>query len=123
MFEEVWKWAGFLRKTNKNIGIGKELIVTSLCELLDDVKYWLQYNVYSMDEIAVRCKHRMVFIHPFVNGNGRHSRIFADILIKKLGKKAFSWGKSKLKPRETYLKALREADMGDYALLLSFARE
>jgi Fic-DOC domain mobile mystery protein B len=83
MFGDIWKWAGDFRKTNKNIGVDKFMIGMELKKLLDDCNYWIEKKVFSEDEIAVRLSHRIVLIHPFANGNGRHSRLMADILISK----------------------------------------
>jgi Fic-DOC domain mobile mystery protein B len=119
MYSDVWAWAGEFRKTNKNLGIDKWQIPTELRCLLDDARYWHENNVYSPDEIAVRFKHRIVSIHCFPNGNGRHSRLMADIIIEKIYKKpVFTWGAS----RAAYLNAVKAADQGDYSLLLVFAR-
>ena len=127
MYGNVWSWAGEFRKTNKNIGVDKWMIGQALGSLLDDVTYWIQNKVYTPDEIAIRCKHRVVSIHCFSNGNGRHSRLMADILVEKVfGREVFTWGTSSLtkmgQARQAYLKAVRAADNGDYSLLLTFAR-
>lgn len=127
MLGDVWKWAGDFRKSNKNIGVDMWQIPTTLRSLLDDAKYWVENKTYSPVEIALRFKHRLVSIHCFPNGNGRHSRLMADILIEKVFKQAvFTWGaagKNKDKDiRVVYLKALKAADKGDYKLLLKFAR-
>ena len=127
MYFEVWAWAGELRKTNKNIGIDKWLIPIELKYLLDDARYWHENNTYTPDEIALRFKHRLVSIHCFSNGNGRHSRLMADIIIEKIYKQPlFSWGAAKLSnegdTRTAYLNAVKVADKGDYSLLLAFAR-
>ena len=127
MYGNVWKWAGEFRKTNKNIGVDKWQIATELKTLLEDTKYWIENNIYSDDEIAIRFKHRLVSIHCFPNGNGRHSRLMADIIAEKVfGKKVFSWGASNLsrqnETRKLYLIAIRKADRGDIELLLDFAR-
>jgi Fic-DOC domain mobile mystery protein B len=127
MFKDIWAWAGEFRKTNKNIGVDKWLIPMELKNLLDDVIYWIEHNTYPSDEIAVRFKHRLVSIHCFPNGNGRHIRLMADIIIAKIFKRPiFSWGASTLfgegDSRAAYLKALKAADIGDYSLLLAFAR-
>lgn len=94
MYSDVWKWAGEFRKTNKNIGVDKLMVATELKNLLDDALYWVQHNEYSPEEIAIRFKHRLVSIHCFANGNGRHSRLMADLLIVRVYKEnaAFSWG-------------------------------
>ncbi|MEY3590132.1 MAG: hypothetical protein RLZZ466_652 [Bacteroidota bacterium] len=129
MYGNVWKWAGEFRKTNKNIGSDKWQISAELRSLLGDVKFWCQNNTYSPDEIALRFKHRLVSIHCFPNGNGRHSRLMADLVIEKIFKSAvFSWGaitkneNSKTDTRVNYLRALKSADTGDYSYLLVFAR-
>jgi len=127
MFSEVWSWAGELRKTNKNIGTDKWQIATELKYLLDDAKFWNEKNIFHADELAVRFKHRLVSIHCFPNGNGRHSRLMADIIIEKIYKKpVFTWGSaggySNADARTAYLRAVKTADKGDYSLLLAFAR-
>jgi len=91
MFGDVWKWAGTYRTTARNIGIEAYRIGTEVAQLMDDVRYWFANNTYAADEIAVRFHHRLVAIHPFPNGNGRHSRLMADLLIERLGGAVFSW--------------------------------
>ena len=127
MYGNVWKWAGIFRTTNKNIGVDKWQIAVALKELCDDALFWIKNNTYSADETAVRFKHRLVSIHCFPNGNGRHSRIMADILIEKVYKKPlFSWGANELahkdNARDTYIQAIRMADSGNFAPLLKFSR-
>lgn len=127
MFGGVWKWAGSFRNTNKNIGVDKYQIGIELKMLLDDCRYWIDQEIFSPDEIAVRFKHRLVAIHCFSNGNGRHSRLMADIIIEKLfSNQLFTWSSRNLvssgTSRATYLTAIREADKGHYKLLLEFAR-
>lgn len=127
MFGNVWKWAGIFRKTNKNIGIDKYLIATQLKALCNDTLFWIENKTYTPDEIAIRFKHRLVSIHCFPNGNGRHSRLMADIIIEKIfNKEPFSWGtenlSSKGNARSVYLKAVKQADNHQYKTLLEFAR-
>jgi Fic-DOC domain mobile mystery protein B len=127
MYGNVWSWAGEFRKTNKNLGIDKWQIPTALKALLDDTLYWIENKIFSPDEIAVRFKHRIVCIHCFTNGNGRHSRLMADIIIDKIYKlPAFSWGSNNLSKqtdtRAIYLKAVKEADKNNYEPLLLFSR-
>lgn len=127
MLGTVWGWAGSFRRTNKNIGVDKYQIGIELRYLLDDCKYWIANNTYPPEEIAIRFKHRIVNIHCFPNGNGRHSRLMADIIIEKIfGLPVFSWGGQNLvkagDARTTYLIAIREADAGNFAPLLAFAR-
>lgn len=127
MYNNVWAWAGNFRKTNKNIGIDKFQIPMSLKVLCDDALYWFENQTYPPEEIAIRFKHRIVSVHCFPNGNGRHSRLMGDIIIEKLfGQKPFPWGAANLSKandtRSAYLKAVKQADQGNYQPLLDFAR-
>ena len=127
LFGDVWKWAGTFRTTEKNIGVAPLEIAVNLRKLLDDVRYWIDNETYSPEETAIRFHHRLVFIHPFPNGNGRHARIMADALLMKVfEKKPIDWAgghdlQSMGERRKEYLTALRTADQGHYALLLAFA--
>ena len=128
MFGDVWKWAGAFRRSEKNIGVDWIKIGVELRILLDDTKYWIENNTYSPDEIAIRFKHRLVNIHCFPNGNGRHSRIMADIIIESVfGKEVFTWNNSNfVKPdnaRKEYIDSIRKADNGTIDPLLEFARK
>ena len=97
MYGNVWAWAGAFRKTNKNIGVDKWQIATELKTLLGDTLYWINNNTYPPEEITIRFKHRLVSIHCFPNGNGRHSRLMADIVIEKVFKQPiYTWGAANL---------------------------
>jgi Fic-DOC domain mobile mystery protein B len=127
MYADVWAWAGNFRKTNKNIGVDYWLIPSELQILVDDSIFWFLHNTFEPDEIAIRFKHRIVSIHCFANGNGRHSRLMADIIIEKLYKRpVFTWGTGLFKnsnlARMAYIKAIQEADGGNIKPLLEFAR-
>jgi len=127
MFGDVWRWAGAFRSSNKNIGVMREQIGIELRKLCGDACFWAENRIYAPDEIAARFHHRLVFIHPFVNGNGRHARLMTDLLLEKtLGRPRFSWGGAGLESasdvREAYIQALRAADRHDYAPLLAFVR-
>ncbi len=126
MFDQTWKWAGEYRWTEKNIGVSFHEIRERLMTLFGDARYWIENNTYSPDEISVRFHHRLVLIHPFPNGNGRHARLLADVLAIKLGRDAFTWGSTNLvkegEARNKYLEVIRTADNGDIQPLLKFAR-
>jgi Fic-DOC domain mobile mystery protein B len=126
MFGSVWKWAGTYRKSERNIGIHWPKISLELETLCRDAEFWKAEHVYSPDEIAIRFHHRLVWIHCYPNGNGRHARLAADLVILSLGGKRFSWGGASLEAptevRRTYIGALRKADDGDPSDLLKFAR-
>lgn len=126
MLGKVWKWAGTIRTTERNIGVEAYRIGVELRMLLDDVRYWIANGTFEPDEIAVRFHHRLVWIHPFPNGNGRLSRMAADLLAVALGRSRFTWGRANLveaaETRAAYIDALRAADNHDIAPLLAFAR-
>ena len=124
MFGNIWKWAGSFRTSERNIGVAPYEIQPKLRILLDDVKFWIDNQTFSPKEIAIRFHHRLVQIHPFPNGNGRISRLMADLLMKQFDLPALNWGSGNLTEiselRKEYISALREADNGNYSLLLSF---
>ena len=127
MFNDVWEWAGKFRKTNKNLGVDKFEIRVEIRKLIDDCNFWIENKTFSEDEIAIRFKHRIVKIHPFPNGNGRHSRLLADVIAEKIfNKSVFSWGKDNIsKPGDTrkkYLNSLHQADNGNINSLIEFSR-
>jgi Fic-DOC domain mobile mystery protein B len=126
MLGDVWRWAGRFRTSERNIGIPHYEIPMALRQLFDDAKAWIEYGSYSRDEIAVRFHHRLVQIHPFPNGNGRHARLMGDLVVMSLGGKRFSWGSADLQDagdvRRRYIAALHAADNHDIGPLLAFAR-
>jgi Fic-DOC domain mobile mystery protein B len=126
MLRDVWRWAGKFRTSARNLGIAYYEIPGALRQLLDDTKAWIEYTAYPPDEIAVRFHHRLVQIHPFPNGNGRHARLVADLLVMSLGGKRFSWGSASLHKagdvRQRHITALQAADHDDDGPLLAFAR-
>lgn len=126
MFGRVWTWAGTSRTTGKNIGVDAYRIRTDLQELIKDGTYWIENGTYEPDEIAVRFHHRLVHIHPYPNGNGRHARLATDLLLRTLDQPRFTWGSQNLtdpgQTRTLYIEALRAADNHDYRLLLAFVR-
>lgn len=123
MFSKTWKWAGKFRRSNKNIGCDKAYIVEELKLMVGDVRYWVEHKTFSVDESIARFHHRLVKIHPFPNGNGRHARMAADALALALGQSPFTWGselRSQNSTKEQYIKALQAADREDYKPLLQF---
>jgi Fic-DOC domain mobile mystery protein B len=126
MYGNVWRWAGQYRTNQKNIGIEYYKISIDLRALLDDCRYWVEHNTYSPDEIAARFHHRLVWIHSYPNGNGRHARLATDLLLKQLGRDRFSWGSANHvdagATRAAYVAALHAADNHDYGPLLAFVR-
>lgn len=126
MFSDVWTWAGRFRKGERNLGIPFHEIPGALHQLLGDTRACIEYSSYVPDEIAVRFHHRLVQIHPFPNGKGRHARLATDLLVVRLGRERFSWGMESLRDaavmRERYIAALKTADNFDIGPLLGFAR-
>ena len=126
MFGDVWKWAGKYRQNELNIGIAPNRLPAEMPAMLDDVRFWVDHKTYSPDEIAARLHHRLTQIHAFPNGNGRHARMMADLLVERLGGKAFSWGGGSLTDigtlRTKYVAALKAADGHNIKPLLAFVR-
>lgn len=130
MFGDVWKWAGKYRRSEKSIGIFWQNVPTEVKKLCDDVAYWIEHKSYSWDEIGVRLHWKLVSIHPFSNGNGRHARIFTDAILSANEQHPFTWGRNLFKGeigrtgeiRKAYIEALKECDKKNYAPLLKFVR-
>jgi Fic-DOC domain mobile mystery protein B len=123
MFDQTWSWAGTFRCSDKNIGVDWTQISVNLKNLLEDTKYWLKYQVYSLNEVGARFHHRLVSIHCFPNGNGRHARLMTDALMIENGQSRFSWGslmKDSVLARSKYLESLRDADKGSLEPLKKF---
>jgi Fic-DOC domain mobile mystery protein B len=126
MFNRVWRWAGDYRATERNLGVKSYRIQLELQQAIDDVRYWIDRRTYAPDELAARFHHRLVVVHPFPNGNGRWSRLAADLLIVQHGGSRFTWGRANLQTigdvRRAYIEALHAADNHDMAPLIGFAR-
>lgn len=126
MFGEVWRWAGAYRRTETTIGIDPAEIAVAVRQLVEDVRVWIAADGYPADEAAARFHHRLVAIHPFPNGNGRHGRAAADYCARGLGHPPFTWGSglglSTTDLRRAYRDALVAADKGDDNPLLAFVR-
>jgi Fic-DOC domain mobile mystery protein B len=126
MFGEVWRWAGSYRQNELSIGIDPHLVPAAMPDLLGNVRFWIENKTFPADEIAVRLHHGLTHIHGFPNGNGRHAREMADLLIERLGGEAFTWGSGSLQNtgalRRKYVTALKAADGHDMAPLMEFVR-
>jgi Fic-DOC domain mobile mystery protein B len=126
MFDQVWEWAGTYRKADRNIGVHWPKVSFEVEKLCDDAKFWKQNGVFTPDEIAIRFHHKLVWIHCYPNGNGRHARLATDLLALELSTERFSWGASNLdsagEARGRYISALKQADENDIRELLAFAR-
>lgn len=127
MFSKTWKWAGNFRQSNKNIGVDWLMVSIELKKLCDDLIFQIEKNVFNADEAAMRFHHRLVLIHPFPNGNGRHARLMTDIFLLSQNCERFLWGDHRMMTsatvaRKKYIDALRAADRGDYRLLKVFLK-
>ena len=127
MFNQTWAWAGRYRTSDKNIGAYWATIQEEVRKMVDDGVYWLEHGTYPIDEAALRLHHRLVKIHPFPNGNGRHARLWCDMLLHQNGRPPFAWKSRELDEagdaRGAYIRALRCADGDDYELLFALFLE
>jgi Fic-DOC domain mobile mystery protein B len=126
MFGDVWRWAGTQRQRVTNIGVDPSQIPEQTRHALDDAKYWHDNGVFSVDERAARLHYRLVSVHPFPNGNGRATRLIADLYLASVGATPFTWGASRLdtasEARKAYIQSLIGAQTDDCASLVTFAR-
>lgn len=127
MFGDVWRWAGTNRRRINNIGSLPEVIVSEAHAALEDMKYWHTNGVFESDERAARLHCRLVTIHPFPNGNGRCTRLIADMYLVTIDEPMFTWGSRSIDvdgdARKRYIDALVKArNEDDYGDLLAFAR-
>ena len=124
MFNQTWRWAGQARRSDKNIGVSWVEIPARLRQMVGDVRAQIEHRAYSPTEISARYHHRLVAIHVFPNGNGRHARLMADLLLLELSGRRFDWGRGSLvaanELRARYIAALKAADGGDIRPLLTF---
>jgi mobile mystery protein B len=128
LFGEVWIWAGNFRQRELNVGVEPIKIPVVLHNFLADAKCWIEYKHFDNLELSARIQHRMVQIHPFVNGNGRHARIFTNIVrTTLLGEKPMKWANVKLdgmtKERALYISVLRKADGGDFSAFITYLKD
>ena len=127
MFDKTWAWAGKFRHSDKSIGVAWEQIATRLHQMLENYEAQIEFQAFPADELAIRFHRDLVWIHPFPNGNGRHARLIADMLILRLGGNRFTWGSATDlaagEARAEYIAALKEADQGKFAQLIEFARK
>ena len=125
MFEDTWGWAGRFRTTNQNIGCPWQYIPERVQSLCGDLEYWIENSSWPWPELAVRFHHRLVSTHLFVNGNGRHARLAANLLLRFHGQADLPWAGGALTNstdrRDDYISALRESDQGNLASLVAFA--
>ena len=128
MYEDVWKWAGAYRRSEKSIGIDASQIAIQLHSLIKDTQTWVEFSSYPWSEILARFHHRLVFIHPFANGNGRYARLHTELLARQYDQEIPTWGAQSFHGdlnensniRSKYITALKSADQKDIQPLILF---
>jgi Fic-DOC domain mobile mystery protein B len=126
MFGQVWTWAGVYRLRELNIGVDPHRVSVCVHDLMADTQARIASGHLPADEIGYRFHHRLVEVHAFPNGNGRHSRAMTDVLMRAMDEPAFTWGSASLNSagatRTEYLQALRAADGRRFDRLAAFVR-
>jgi Fic-DOC domain mobile mystery protein B len=127
MFDGVWRWAGEARRRQTNLGVAPGQIRVAVRQAMDDAQAWHVHDAFPIDGRAIRLHHGLVAVHPFPNGNGRATRLFADLYLVACGQAPFTWASGAIlsapdTTRALYLAALRMADAGDMEPLERFAR-
>lgn len=125
MFGDVWGWAGEFRTTAKSIGVAPVQIREELAIMLQFLHQWEEDGLDPI-EIATRLHHKAVYIHPFENGNGRWSRMLANVWLKLHGHSPTLWPSNlddETNIRDKYLAAVREADQHIFEPLIQLHKE
>jgi Fic-DOC domain mobile mystery protein B len=126
MFGTIWEWGGQYRQTRLNIGVEPHLIREQIKLLTGDFFSWNETkSTMPVVEIAARLQHRLTYIHPFINGNGRHARLMTDIFLYSRKSAIPQWPQTHLmthgnQVREQYIRAMKHADDGDFTDLIKF---
>lgn len=128
MFGSIWEWGGQYRRHNTLPGIEWPRISEEILKLCGDFAYWDKIRPMAPLEIAAYLHHRLVWIHPFANGNGRHARLITDIFFCSCEHPLPKWPQIHRMPhgdgiRIRYINALKEADEGKYESLMSFMND
>ena len=126
MFGGVWRGAGRYRTFERAPGWEAHRIPEGVRMFLDDAEGWIRFSTYPVRESAVRLHHRLVAIHPWSNGNARHARLLADVVVASQGEEPLTWGAGSPSSGlgtspSRYADAIRAADAGDMGPLLGFA--
>lgn len=113
LYAPVWEWGGRQRSRETNIGIAPEHIAVEMRNALDDLSYqWEHQTGIDARTLGIATHAALVRIHPFVDGNGRVTRLLADLvyLAGQTGWEpihAYDWEID----RSAYIRLLGEYDM------------
>ena len=81
LFSGIWTWAGALRRTGLNIGVDPHTISTELHTAFGNLGYQASEMVLPARELGIATHAELVRIHPFSDGNGRVTRLMADLVF------------------------------------------
>lgn len=132
LFGEVWDWAGKYRKVATMPGIDWHQIPVQLNQLMQNTSTQISFlhdqsDSTKKEKLVAEFAYKLVWIHPFRNGNGRWSRAYADLLSDSLDIERFSWGSSIASEHERHLymvNALGTADIsGNIEEFLAWAKK
>lgn len=90
---------------------------SKVSDLLDELIDFVNNNPLNLNEIELAAvfHHKMVWIHPFFDGNGRTVRLAMNLLLMRRG---FPPAIILKNDRKKYYEALNKANKGDYSKLI-----
>ena len=122
MYAPVWTWGGRQRSRETNIGIAPGQISVAFRDALQDLRYrWETAHDLTARELGISAHAALVHVHPFVDGNGRTTRLLADLVFVSAQDEdvmlAYDWEFD----RDSYIRRLREYDQTrDASALIDF---
>ena len=115
------EWAGKYRNSGVIIGGAdhKPPEALEIPRLMQNLIAWVGDNNKKIHpvELASILHHKLVFIHPFFDGNGRTSRLTMNIILMHSG---FPLVVILKNDRKRYYSTLSQADKGDYIPFVNF---
>ncbi len=82
LYGDIWTWAGKYRQRELNIGIAPESIAAELRTSLQNMLYRFEHTAdWDARQFGIAVHAETVRIHPFTDGNGRTTRLLANLIF------------------------------------------